>query len=242
MFLMASAGIAAWFPLNAGTVDFWNKKAPAEWTDEEIDRLISKSPWAKLSKAQYAPGEENYDEQNPGSTSRPTGPGNGGGYPGGGPGTGGGYPGGGGGGYPGGGRPGGGIGIPGIGGLSIPGLGRKRGNGGGGAPSPYEGTVRWESARPILEAMKAPLPEAFAGHYVISVNGIPLLGARSTRSGDEDDGATARRHEQDDLDRVQGSEQSGGEGPGSAAGRTGHAPGGHGIEFPLRVFTRVAAA
>ncbi len=128
--MLAGAGMAAWLPLNAGTVDFWNKKPPADWTNEEIDRLISKSPWAKLAKAQYAPGEGNYDDETQGNTGgRGTGSGNGGGYPGGGTGTGGGYPGGGGGypggggGYPGGGRPGGGIGIPGIGGLSIPGLG-----------------------------------------------------------------------------------------------------------------------
>ena len=63
MFLLAGAGIAAWFPLNAGTVDFWNKKPPADWTNEEIDRLISKSPWAKPAKAQYAPGEGNYDDK-----------------------------------------------------------------------------------------------------------------------------------------------------------------------------------
>src|ERR1019366_2994035 len=114
------------------------------------DRLITKSPWAKPIKAQYASGAGNS--------------GDGGGYPGGtGTGTGGGYPGGGqGGGYPGGGgrSRGGGIGIPGIGGM-----GRGRGNGGGsprgGAVSPYEGTVRWESARPVLDAMKSPLPEAF---------------------------------------------------------------------------------
>ena len=55
MFLLAGAGIAAWFPLNAGTVDFWNKKPSAEWTDEEIDRLISKSPWAKLVKGAICP-------------------------------------------------------------------------------------------------------------------------------------------------------------------------------------------
>ena len=52
--------------------------------------------------------------------------------------------------------------------------------------------------------MKAPLPEAFAGHYVISVNGIPLMGARSTRSGEDDDANTARHRELDDLDRVKG--------------------------------------
>ena len=211
MFLLAGAGLAARFPLSAGKPgkdDFWNKKAPGEWTEEEIDRLISKSPWAKPVKAQWAPGEDGQADDNPGTTS---GRGTGGGYPGGGGGgyPGGGYPGGGypggGGGYPGGtGRGTGGIGIPGIGGIPIPGIGRKRGNGGAGPASPYEGTVRWESARPILEGMKAPLPEVFAGHYVISVTGIPLLGVRSTRSGEEDDAATARQHELDDLDRVKG--------------------------------------
>ena len=58
---MAGAGVAAWLPLDAATDDFWNKKAPADWTNEEIDRLITKSPWAKQVKAQYAPGEGNND-------------------------------------------------------------------------------------------------------------------------------------------------------------------------------------
>jgi hypothetical protein len=200
LFLLAGAGIAARLPLGAGTPpDFWNKKAPADWSDEEIDRLISKSPWAKPVKAQYAPGEAPYEDTTSGNGN---GTGSGGGYPGGG--TGGGYPGGGtGGGYPGGmGRPRGGLGIPGIGGLNIPGMGR--GRKGGGAASPYEGTVRWESARPILDAMKAPLPEGFEGRYVISVSGIPLQGTRSTVAGEEEDGNTVRRHELDDLDRLKG--------------------------------------
>jgi hypothetical protein len=200
LFLLAGAGAAAWLPLDAAAnTDFWNKKAPADWTSEEIDRLITKSPWAKPVKATYAPGEGNYGDEYPGGNGR----GSGGGYPG----TGGGYPGGGqgGGGYPGGtGRSRGGIGIPGIGGLSIPGLGGK-GRGNSGSASPYEGTVRWESARPILDAMKAPLPEAFEGRYVISVSGIPLMSDRSTGSGGEDEDSTAsRRHEQDDLDRLKG--------------------------------------
>ena len=175
LFLLAGAGIAARLPLGAATApDFWNKKAPADWTNEEIDRLIAKSPWAKPVKASYAPGEAPYDT-NPGGN----GTGTGGGYPGGGteaediPAAG-----------PAAdtpaarGAPRGGIGIPGLGGLNIPGMGR--GRKGGGAASPYEGTVRWESARPILDAMKAPLPEAFEGRYVISVSGIPLMGSRST--------------------------------------------------------------
>ena len=183
MFLLAGAGVAAWLPLDATTTDFWNKKAPADWTTEEIDRLITKSPWAKQIKAQYAPGAANARD--------------GSGYPGGNSG---------GGGYPGGmGRQRGGIGlgIPGIGGM-----GGGRGNGGGssrgGATSPYEGTVRWDSARPILDALKSPLPEAFEGRYVISVSGIPLMGGPSTSSGEDDDSTASRRQEQDDLDRLKG--------------------------------------
>src|ERR1035438_7232278 len=199
MFLLAGAGLAAWLPLDATTGDFWNKKAPADWTSEEIDRLITKSPWAKTIKAQYASGGGNNGDGGGGT-------GSGGGYPGGG----GGYPGGGGG-YPGGsGRSSGGIGIPGIGGIGIPGIGgmgRPRRNGGGAprgrAVSPYEGTVRWESARPVLDAMKSPLPEAFEGRYVISVSGIPLMGGRSTSAGEDDDSSASRR-EQDDLDRLRG--------------------------------------
>jgi hypothetical protein len=69
---------------------------------------------------------------------------------------------------------------------------------------PYEGTVRWDSARPILDAMKSPLPEAFEGRYVISVSGIPLMGGRSVSAGEDDDSAASRRQEQDDLDRLKG--------------------------------------
>ena len=55
MFLLA----AACLPLRASVDEFWNKKAPTEWTAQEIDRLITKSPWAKTVKATYAPGSMN---------------------------------------------------------------------------------------------------------------------------------------------------------------------------------------
>jgi hypothetical protein len=39
-------------------------------------------------------------------------------------------------------------------------------------------TVRWESAKPMLQITGIPLPEEFRNHYVISVTGLPapLLG------------------------------------------------------------------
>jgi hypothetical protein len=145
---LAGAGITGW-TLNAATADFWDKKPPAEWTSEEIDRLITKSPWAKEVTADYVPRES--------------------------------------GGGPAGGQPRSsprvGMGIPGIGGRSAGG-GRGGGRTRGGGASSYKGTVRWESAKPILEAMKAPLPEQFANHYVISVNGLPLLGSREAEDSD----------------------------------------------------------
>ena len=33
--------------LNASDSDFWNTKPPADWTPEEIERLLRASPWAK---------------------------------------------------------------------------------------------------------------------------------------------------------------------------------------------------
>jgi hypothetical protein len=39
----ASCGVTYGF----AAPDFWNRKDPAEWTPEEIARLLSKSPWAK---------------------------------------------------------------------------------------------------------------------------------------------------------------------------------------------------
>lgn len=169
--LLAGAGITAWVRLDAAVVEFWEKKPPSEWTSEEIDRLITKSPWAKEVAAEYAP------EAN-GSGSGPLG-----------------------GGAPGSGRPRVGIGgIPGLGGRG--GRGNRGGERQGGASS-YKGTVRWESAKPILEAMKAPLPEQFANHYAIGVNGIPVLGgSREASQGDRDETDSRRPSQDDQFDNL----------------------------------------
>jgi hypothetical protein len=51
-----------------------------------------------------------------------------------------------------------------------PGMGGPRGPAG----QSYKGVVRWESATPVRDALKEPLPEGFENMYVISVGGIPL--------------------------------------------------------------------
>jgi hypothetical protein len=89
------------------------------------------------------------------------------------------------------------IGIPGIGGM---GGGRRMGGNQGGRGQQrgtlYKGTVRWESAKPVLDALKTPLPDAFANHYVIAVIGFPLPAPQ--RRYQDEQGDNPPRQSQDD--------------------------------------------
>jgi len=107
-----------------------------------------------------------------------------------------------GGGQPGGGYGGGGGGFPGgMGGRGGGGGGRSR----GGMPTQsYKGTVRWESAKTILDALKTPLPEAFANHYVISVSGLPLRDFGRSRTQSQDPNQDSTQSNQDMLDHLKG--------------------------------------
>lgn len=142
----------------AGSVlaaDFWLEKEPAQWSEKEIERLLTKSPWAKQVTAAM-------DFSRMGGPGMPGGP-PGGGMPGGGP------PGGGmGGGMPGGGPPGGGMGGP-------PGMGGP----GGGMPE-FKATVRWESAEPLRAVAKRALAGQAVESYVISITGLPMNGNRGS--------------------------------------------------------------
>jgi hypothetical protein len=197
--IAAGAGFTSWTRLYGSNSDFWNKKEPADWSSAEVEQMITKSPWAKETTAQYSRDQSDGGGY-PGGGNDP----NAGGYP---PG-GGGYPGGGGGG----GYPGGGIGGGGRGGMGIPGMGGggmgggRGGRRGGQQMELPKGTVRWESSKPVLEAMKTPLPDAFAKHYVISVSGFPLNGGRYRRSQDDSDtsnsDSNASQSTDDMLDRL----------------------------------------
>ena len=167
--LAAGASAAMWSRLYASSPEFWEKKPPAEWTSEEIDRLITHSPWAKQVAA------EGRSWQGGGSGGR-----------------------------------GGGIRLP--GGITFPGggmgggpMGGGRGGRGGpggrgGAPQ-LKGTVRWESAKPILEALKTTLPESLANRYVISVSGFPLNSGAGRESRGEGSGDSSGPSDEM-LDRV----------------------------------------
>ncbi len=147
--LAAMTSLAFCLESYASAADFWNKKKPSEWTDQEKLELQTKSPWAKKVDADMAGGG-----------------GGGGGRGSGGGGGGGGEEGGGGGG----GSRGGGGGGGGGGG---------RGGGGSLAPSgsPGNGSVPlvvvWETAKPIQAAHPITLPGKLDGHYVLAVTGIP---------------------------------------------------------------------
>ena len=49
--------------LNASDSDFWNKKPPADWTPEEIERLLKDSPWAKEVTPTYTSLPPRADER-----------------------------------------------------------------------------------------------------------------------------------------------------------------------------------
>ena len=150
---IAAAAVTGSARLYGFSPDFWNKKEPSEWSSTEIEQLTSKSPWAKEVSAQSSP-EQRDDGDMSGSRGR-----------------------GGGGGGMGGPRVGG-MGIPGMGGG---GMGRGRGRESRQSAQSFKATIRWESAQAILDALKTPLPEAFADHYVISVSGLPM----NSQSADE---------------------------------------------------------
>lgn len=85
----------------------------------------------------------------------------------------------------------------GIGGMGYPRgrMGGGRGGyprgGGGQQQAQYKGTVRWESAQPILDALKTPLPDIFVNHYVIGIRDIPLID-NERRPQDTDDPDTPK--------------------------------------------------
>ena len=161
----------------------WKNKDYTQWSDDEINKVLTDSPWAK---------EMTVGPQRSGMGQRPGGMGRRGGF--GYPGGGGGYPGGGGG------YPGGGGGYPG-------------GGGGGGYPSQasMNVTVRWDSALPVQQALKRQgsasadeakaVADASEKNYVITVFGFRMP---SNRRG----GYDRNNPDADDQDRDRDRQQS----------------------------------
>jgi len=156
-------GTAAW---GFAPGEFWNEKEPGQWSDKEVERILTRSPWAKEVRA----------EMNMSGMRPPGGGGMGGPGMGGPPGGGMGGPGMGGGGM--GGPPGGGMGGPGMGGPGGGGMGGPGMGGPGGGMPEFKMLVRWESATPVREAGRRVWPKETAGHYILSVSGLPGGGER----------------------------------------------------------------
>ena len=182
-----SAAIPAWA---FGSKEFWDSKPSSEWNKDEVERMITKSPWAKEASVAYNGGPGGLGGNGGGGgIGRSRGgigfPGGGIGFPGGGGGNRGGYPGGGGG---------------------------PVGSGGGRTPRDdgrrqFNATVRWESALPVQEALRLgasdekPNPD-LGKYYVIALIGdLPMVGGRRRRSGDtsDDDDNTAQSEQRMEM-------------------------------------------
>ena len=169
------AGARAWA---APAGEFWNSKDPSDWSDEEVRRLLTDSPWAKEVAAEF-----DFDTAGRG------GAGERGGRRGGmGGGTAGGMDGMGGGGMGGRGGMGGGRGGMGGGGMGAPGggvtgTGAKGGQSGEGPPRGSRILIRWETAKAVRDAARKALASDAAGDYVISVAGLGFLGSRRRGTG-----------------------------------------------------------
>lgn len=145
----AFRGLPAW----AFAKEFWNEKKPEDWSAEEIDMLLNRSPWARDVNANMKAVSPEGGESK---------------------------------------KKGGGYSMSGgAGGRSA----STGGSGGGSGSSSkndtvigsFRGLVRWESAEPVLLAQKKEgLTGEAAEHYIISVSGLPMAGARK-RAGDESD-------------------------------------------------------
>jgi len=130
--------------------DFWNEKKPSDWTEEEIQEMLTKSPWAKdaaifdsaahkgVSSAPYAGGaygRRRYESPN---------------------------------------------------GKSLPTVNGLQG---------WRATVRWQSALPVRDAMKAPKTADTDESYIIALVGdIPGASVPS-----DDDSAAERQQKMDIL-------------------------------------------
>ena len=161
--------------------EFWTDKKPADWSNGEIQQMLSKSPWAKEVMVSFNPGQMG------GQGGEPRGGGRGGRVGGGGMGGGGAMGGGQGIGGQGMGGPGGGMGGRGGAETGDPEVGNR--------PPQFRALVRWESAMPVSEAMRKQPPAEAAEFHVISVSGMPMMGAgrRGPAAGGPIDEAERKR-------------------------------------------------
>jgi hypothetical protein len=141
--------------------EFWNDKKPEDWSEKEIQHLLTRSPWAKEVVATFDGGRGPMRGDDGAAASRsgrgrdsysgmidaaPSGGG------------------------------GGGRGRGDGGGL---------GEGGGHEPQ-IKAVVRWETAAPVVAARRKQLPSSVQDQYVVSVSGLPMMGGNDRIQGMEE--------------------------------------------------------
>jgi hypothetical protein len=184
--LHTSIALATVIPLRAKD-DFWIAKPIEQWSEEEIRKLHTKSPWAK--EVTVTPGGLGGGGMRGGPDASSGGMGGG---------MGGGGDMGGGGGDMGGGM----GGMGGGGGRGGRGGGRGMPGGGGGMPE-MKFVVRWESALPVRKSSRIQWPPDTDGNYILSVSGLPRMGQRPPGSGAEQKAEGGRQRPPQDRERMQ---------------------------------------
>jgi hypothetical protein len=125
--------------------EFWNEKKPSDWTSEEIELLLNKSPWAKEAAVSYYGGQNGpLSNTMPGTRSRSSRNASSGTSP-----------------------------------SAV-------------SPAAWKAIVRWESALPVREALKAkPSPDVEKFYILNMVGDVPSVGA----TPDEDESQRQARFE-----------------------------------------------
>jgi hypothetical protein len=137
--------------LPAWAKEFWNEKKAADWTDDEVQQMLNKSPWAKDASIFDSAAHKGLSSApRTASMSRRTG-----------------------------------------GRTSTPGSATPT----PGYPASWKAIVRWESALPVREAVKAKRSKDAEENYILSIIGdIPGVGVPS-----DDDEPSERKTKMDNL-------------------------------------------
>ncbi|MGA3190259.1 MAG: hypothetical protein ABSF22_24405 [Bryobacteraceae bacterium] len=125
--------------------EFWNEKKPSDWTGDEIDLLLNKSPWAKEATVSYYGGQNGpLSNTMPGQRSHSSS------------------------------------------------NSSNRGSPSAVSPADWKAIIRWQSALPVRQALKAPASADYEKFYILNMVGdVPSIGA----TPDEDPAQRAARFE-----------------------------------------------
>ena len=64
---------------------------------------------------------------------------------------------------------------------------------------PVRVLIRWESATPVREAARKPVPPLASQYYIITVSGLPASGHDPNQEREDSEGVDTRKHLEDQL-------------------------------------------